>query len=157
MIVQTDRGQWECKDPLRVLPSGVASLGCSGLADGVRRWIGWDLDVGHGKALQYDTLELALSDARRIRTFLNGRAEIRLSKSGNGVHVKHMFPEKVSNEEGLRFAKGTHSYLKLRSDPSPLGRQAFWLWSSKCGQDGFKLLAEHATSNTKMEQGRLWG
>ena len=56
---------------------GLEAVGCGGWrADGHVCWIGLDFDVGHGSA-RYASLDAALVDARRVRDFVGGAAEIR--------------------------------------------------------------------------------
>src|SRR3989337_2790460 len=81
VIVRAGGRSWDAKCESNECPAGLECLGCNGTdAEGRLRWIGWDLDVGHGRA-SYPSNEAALDDARRIRNTLEGRAEIRLSQS----------------------------------------------------------------------------
>ena len=145
IIVQAGGRSWEAKSPDAECPRDVDALGCTGESVTSRLdWIGYDLDVGHGKNAYLDT-ETALDDARRLRERLDGQLEIRLSKSGAGVHCRHMLPF----SSGLKFADAKAKALELtkgmmiRLDATPLGRQAFWLWARPPGPDGFKLIEPH--------------
>ena len=149
--------QWAVPEIDRPLPrESVELLGCSGLQrDGHYAWLGWDLDVGHGvpvvlvngeRVAPYATLDDALSDAHKLREALSGGAEIRLSKSGNGVHVRTVFdpaeqPEKAA---GIEWAKKIAADLKLKADASPLGRQQWWLWSRRTAPRAFELIVPQA-------------
>ena len=161
IIVQTPDRTWATRNPDNPCPRDVTALGCRGItALGHLAWVGFDLDVVHGRQAYLDT-ETALADARRIRDALEGRAEIRLSKSGQGVHVRSLIPaplavyhrggltpeypegQPVPASEGPRLAKTLARKLGLKADPSSLGRQSHWLWTSAPVPDAFKLIAPH--------------
>lgn len=137
------------------LPAGVHAVGWSGLtAGGVAEWVGFDLDVGHG-AKNYPTTTQALDAAHQIRAALQGNAEIRLSKSGAGVHVRHWCaPARLDNQDAIKFAKRLVARLGIQADPTPLGRQAFWFWARTPGADSFRLIAEDDGLETALP-GRL--
>jgi len=147
IIVNASGRSWEARSPQDTCPKDVAALGCSGTdCLGRLAWVGWDLDVGHGKA-PYRQTEEAIADARRLRQKLDGRAEIRRSKSGLGIHVRHMLGD--PQETGLQGKDGKAKALELTTgvwiklDATPLGRQAFWLWARKPGERGFEIVEEH--------------
>jgi hypothetical protein len=136
------------RNPDARCPVDVEALGCTGRSStGHASWFGFDLDVGHGGAKQrYATTDEAIAEARRIRDALDGRAEIRLSKSGVGVHVRSHMPEdpKMPMPEAVRVVKDIAEALALKCDRTVLGRQAFWLWCRNPNVDSFKLIEEHA-------------
>ena len=145
LIVQTAEGTRDTKSPDIVCPPNVQSLGWGGSdINGRLVWVAWDLDVGHG-AKQYGSTDLALADAFRIRDFLRGQAEIRLSKSGIGVHVRHRLPNGSDRpaSDGPQIAKAVAQELDLKADPSALGRQAFWFWTASPAPNAFKLIWHH--------------
>ena len=122
------------------------ALGCTGVtASGGVDWIGWDLDVGHGKTA-YGSTFVAVQAARTIRDHVgHDTTEIRLSKSGSGVHIRTMLESVVDSTEAKSRAREIANVLGVRADPTALSRQAFWLWAAKPGKDGFRLI-EPATS-----------
>lgn len=146
IIVQTPGRVWQAKSAQDECPQAVQALGCSGISVlGHLDWVGWDLDVGHGTT-SYPDPDAAIADARKLRDFLGGRAEIRYSRSGKGVHIKHLLPffkreltpdgkvvwpdgEPPPACAGPALAKTIAAKVGLRADASPLGRQAFWLWT----------------------------
>lgn len=134
---------WEQKDHRQVVPGNLDRLGCSGHdPEGRLYWIGFDLDVMHGTT-SYSSLDEALADAQLIREEL-GEAEVRLSTSGNGVHVRHLLPEDsgLTRKESGRIAKYVARKLNIKADPSSLGRQAHWLWSRAPSERSYELIAE---------------
>ena len=133
---------WEVKDASLYLPPTFTALGCSGLNGGNETWVGWDLDVKHGGTC-YQTTQDAIQDARQIRCFLQGHAEIRLSKSGVGVHVRHKFEAPQVAGRAARFAKAIANKLNLKADPSALGRQCMWLWVKEPTAQSFQLIEPH--------------
>ncbi len=144
IIVETTDGRTDDVKRLNAqIPLTLRSLGWTGLTQsGTAQWIGFDLDVGHG-AKSYATTEAAVVDAHRIREALAGNAEIRLSRSGAGVHVRHWCaPAGLSNADAKLFAKRLVKHLCVQADPSPLGRQCFYFWTATPGPDSFKLIAE---------------
>jgi len=143
VIVKTTTRTWEQKSPKDFIPPGLECLGCSGHGqDGQLHWIGFDLDVGHGVTC-YAMTEAALTDAYKIRATL-GEADIRLSKSGRGIHVRHLLPidSGLVQANAARIVKYLNAKLGLKSDPSNLGRQAFWLWSANPADHAFESIAE---------------
>ncbi|MGD0088568.1 MAG: hypothetical protein ABSE73_01485 [Planctomycetota bacterium] len=133
---------WSTKNSLDPCPTDVELLGCTGASStGYLSWVGWDLDVAHGHA-HYCSLQEAIGDARRLRDALHGHAEIRLSKSGIGCHVRHLLPEapRLPASQGPVIAKMFADKLGLKADRSSLGRQAFWLWSRDPQPHGFELI-----------------
>ena len=145
VLVSAAGKTWDAKDPQAVCPPEIQALGWGGAdTSGRLIWIGWDLDVGHGKE-QYESTDLALSDAFRIRDLFEGHAEIRLSKSGVGVHVRHRLPDDVNRpaDDGPGIAKAVASKLAVRADRSALGRQAFWFWTQETNADSFRLIYPH--------------
>jgi len=143
VIVQTPTGTRDLKTLDAELPHGLRALGWTGLTkSGMARWIGWDLDVDHGPTC-YLTREAALLDAHRLREALDGCAEIRLSKSGQGAHIRHwLAPAGLSNEEAKLFAKGIAKRLNIRADKTVASRQCFHAWTHKPTPDSFRLIAE---------------
>jgi KaiC/GvpD/RAD55 family RecA-like ATPase len=126
------------------LPAGITALGCGGWdSDGTLRWVGLDLDVGHG-AVAYDTVEQAIEDANKVRDFVGGAAEIRLSKSGKGVHVRVPVVDGIKG--GVKAAAPLAKWLAhttgIKADRSPLGRQNFWFWSKSLNDDSFLLIVD---------------
>ena len=145
VLVSAAGKTWDAKDPQAVCPPDIQALGWGG-ADrfGRLNWVGWDLDVGHGQQ-NYKSTDLALSDAFRIRDLCEGNAEIRLSKSGLGVHVRHRLPDDENRlaDDGPRIAKAVADKLSVRADRSALGRQAFWFWTHETNIDSFRLIHPH--------------
>lgn len=125
-------------------PPDIQAIGCTGKSiTGHASWFGLDLDVGHGKTQhRYATTEEAITAARKVRDALAGRAEIRLSKSGNGVHVRCHLPE-VPFAQVASIARDVSDVMGIRCDRSVLGRQAFWLWCRDPKPDSFKLIEGH--------------
>jgi hypothetical protein len=126
-------------------PPQLIALGCGGWGQkGVVRWVGLDLDVGHGSQF-YPSLADAICAAMGTRHYLNGALEIRLSKSGQGIHLRIPLVEGVTGglSTAACIAKWLARKLALRADASPLGRQNFWFWASQPGPRGFRLVAPH--------------
>jgi len=145
IIASAGGRSWQARSYDDPCPHNVDALGCTGESiSGRLSWFGFDLDVGHGR-LRYPDTEAALVDARRIRDALQGRAEVRLSKSGIGVHVRHLLPEtpRLPADQGPLIAKRLAARLNISADPSALGRQAFWLWTREPAVNAFKLIEEH--------------
>lgn len=144
VVVGTDTGRiWEVASPQDGIACNISQLGCSGHDEnGSLEWIGFDLDVGHGSVF-YPTADDALKDAYRLREAL-GEAEIRRSKSGNGIHVRHLLPLDcgLKKKDAPRIAKFVARKLELRADPAALGRQVFWLWAKQPNERSFESLAE---------------
>ena len=148
VAVQTDTGRaWEVSAPGDGIPPNIAHLGCAGHdCNGDLRWIGFDLDVGHGGTF-YATYKEALADAKRIREAL-GEAEIRRSKSGGGIHVRHLLPSDsgLVKADAPRIVKYVARKLGLKADPSNLGRQVFWCWSRKPNAQSYEEIAAQEKS-----------
>ena len=125
--------------------NGMINLGCRGISHtGKLAWVGFDLDVSHGREKdKYESTDAALISARKIRDYLKGHAEIRLSKSGHGVHVRHFVQTDRPGEDGAKIAKAIVKKLDIRADPSALGRQAHWLWTANPKPNSFKLIEPH--------------
>jgi len=140
----------------KVVPKNIRCLGCSGFDKYGVYWVAWDLDVGHG-ANPYDSFDEALKDAMRLRDSLGvgngvgsipGEAEIRRSRSGNGLQVRHLLPidavdqngEALDRKDMCTIAKGMSALLGMKDDTIVQGRQAVWLWV----RDGDKFLGEHS-------------
>ena len=147
VIVSTPARNWHEYRPGSVaLPTDLVSLGSTGRANGRLCWVGWDLDVGHGTT-SYPSTETALVDADRLRHVLDGQAEIRLSRSGWGVHVRSMVPPNgraLPSRYGPAISRILAGALGLRADPTSLGRQAHWLWVSDPAPGAFALVHPHA-------------
>lgn len=156
LIVATRDKAWSVKDPAKLVPQDVTALGCTGIDQAGRlAWVFWDLDVGHGAPITlsdgeqvqpYATVEEAIADARRLRDALDGHAEIRLSKSGRGVHVRCFIDAErgLPGSAGPEIAKTLARKLKLKADRSPLGRQAAWLWARALPPRAFELIEDCA-------------
>ena len=125
-------------------PAGVEALGCTGTdSQGRLAWIGWDFDVGHGKHACPST-DAAIAAARRLRNALHGRAEIRFSKSGIGIHVRHLWPnDRRPGALGQKIAKQYAEKLQIPVDLAPLGRQAVWFWARVRPPHSFELIEAH--------------
>lgn len=134
----------EARSDQEPCPANIEALGCTGVdARGRLAWVGWDLDVGHGTRV-FESTDAAIAGARRLRNALHGLAEIRFSKSGVGVHVRHLWPnDDRPGDYGPVFAKAYAKRLCLPVDPTPLGRQAFWFWSRIRPQHAFELIEPH--------------
>lgn len=138
----TSRGVFEVRSLTMATPPDLTALGCGGWdRQGRLRWVGLDLDVAHGTR-PYACLAAAVADAKRVWDFVGGAAEIRLSKSGQGVHVRVSLatPVAVGREGAARIAKWLSRTLHLRADASPLGRQNFWFWTSQPVPRAFELI-----------------
>jgi hypothetical protein len=146
IIVMAAGRVWSVRDPAALLPPRAELLGCTPVNhQGHAGWIGWDLDVGEHGTTSYTTTEAAIIDARRLREALDGRAEIRTSKSGSGIHVRTILePTQVPAAEAVKIARTMAARLALRADATPLGRQAFWLWARTPKPGAFKLIEPHA-------------
>ena len=143
LIVGVGGKRWE-GSPVGTIPSNIDEFGWTG-TDGANRlaWVGWDLDL-HGN-IKYDSLDDALRDAARIRVFLHGHAEVRLSKSGLGVHVRHRLQDARVRPatDGPKIAKAVAARLSLKADPAALGRQMFWFWTKDNAPRAFELVEKH--------------
>jgi hypothetical protein len=69
---------------------------------------------------------------------MGDRTEIRLSKGGRGVHVRHLFDEPVPDAAAV--AKDVVAKLGVRADRSSLGRQVHYLWCRNPLVDSFRLI-----------------
>lgn len=146
VIVQAPGRAYATKKPCTdECPADVLALGSSGVTQvsGQYDWIGWDLDVGHGKA-SYSNTFVAIQAARKIKSKTGANTEIRLSKSGQGVHVRALFKSQVPLARGPQVAKEIVHELGIRTDPTALSRQAFWLWCANPGKDAFKRIEKAA-------------
>lgn len=127
-----------------VWPSRVDALGCGGWnASGELSWVGIDLDVGHGTPKnQYATIFEAVDAARSIRRFVGGAAEIRTSKSGNGLHVRISISDGITDgrNKARMIAKWIVRTLAIKADPSVLGRQNLWFWTATASEGSFDLV-----------------
>ena len=144
VIVQTPEKSWATKTPTEdECPHALLALGCTGVgqrgAGNERDWIGWDLDVGHGKK-SYQVTYVAIQAARLIKARMGPWTEIRLSKSGRGVHVRTLLKNPVQLDEGPKIAKAVIDELGIRADPTALSRQAFWLCCAEPGENAFKCI-----------------
>lgn len=134
----TPQKTFATKNPQTLCPVDVQVLGCSGLnLSGKFDWIGWDVDVGHG-ATGYCSTHTAIHAGLRIREYMGDRTEIRLSKSGRGVHVRHLCKDPVAN--AAEIAKEVAERLGVRADKSSLGRQVHYLWARKTVENSFRLI-----------------
>lgn len=145
VVVKAGGRRWQAKDVDAQCPSNVETLGCSGLTltRQVYDWIGWDLDCKANGSGGYTTTDAAIADARRLRKKLNGCAEIRLSKSGSGVHIRHLLEYPVKPDAAKAMAVALARGVWLHSDPAALGRQCFDLWARSPGPRGFELIEPH--------------
>ena len=145
IIVKASGRVWSVKDSSAFAPAAIELLGCTAVdRSGQAAWVGWDLDVGEHGTTSYPDTAAAVADARRLRDALDGRAEIRLSKSGQGVHVRSLLhPAEIPATDGVKIAKGLAAKLALRADATPLGRQAFWLWARNPKPHAFELVEPH--------------
>lgn len=140
--------------PTAWAPEDLSRLGCRGdNIDGNLTFLFFDLDVGHGNEKhKYDTTDEALETAYKIREFFKGRASIRLSKSGKGVHVHHLVTGcEVPYEYGPVLAKGIANHLNIKCDHSVHGRQCCWFWERDAGPDAFKLIEEQVKGKARRE------
>lgn len=118
------------------------SLGCSGVSiTGALNWILFDLDVGHGRE-QYETTREAEDAGLKLAGSLEGYAEVRRSRGGNGVHVCWQ-PEKLyKGDDGPKLAKFVIQRTGIKVCRAPLGRQIRWLWCAEQRPDSFKLVED---------------
>jgi putative DNA primase/helicase len=141
-------GVFEVKDRSR-LPAELGCLGGGGwTSGGVLDWVGFDLDVGHGNEKQvYPTTDDAIDAAKVIRELVRDAGEIRLSKSGVGVHVRvRVAPIDVGEESAARKIAKNIAYwvataCEIKCDRTVLGRQNLWYWARETGARGFELIA----------------
>ena len=158
VLIATSKRTWSTKNLFQPLPKGVVSIGSTGSDPlGNLATVSWDLDVAHGR-VAYHSTEAALQDARRIRDIFEGAAEIRLSRSGLGVHVRYKLPRGPvvfpadggppqfpgwtprPASDGPKIARAVAWKLNVRADPAALSRQGCWLWSLNTNANSFKLI-----------------
>lgn len=147
VCVQSGARVFEVKDRSR-LPSELDRLGGGGwTAAGVLDWIGFDLDVGHGReAVQYASTDEAIAAGREISALCNGAGEIRLSKSGVGVHIRvRVRPIDLGDETAARKMARNAAYwvaaaCQIKCDRTVLGRQNLWYAAREVGVRGFELI-----------------
>jgi len=140
VCVSTGGRSWELKNDA-ALPNDVAAVGCGGWdASGRLHWVGIDLDVGHGKPeSQYATRADAIDAATALREFVGGAAEVRLSKSGNGVHVRVAIGGNITDgrNKARLIAWWLAKQLGLKCDHAVLGRQNLWFWARETAEFSF--------------------
>lgn len=144
VIVQTSGFKYECKRPDRAIAKDIIQIGTTGRdSKNKLKWVGWDLDVGHGKD-SYETTDEAIEAGRRILSYAkdlhHGYGELRLSKSGQGAHIRKLFQVRESYEDGALLAKAVADLLRIKACRSSLGRQAHWLWTVNPVENSFKLI-----------------
>jgi|GEM_PF-1780679 len=119
-------------------------MGCGGWDHAGRlHWVGFDLDVGHGRDdLKYASRDEALQAALLIRKFVGDAAEIRASKSGNGIHVRVPIAgvETDGRKKAALIAKWLARAVNVKTDTAVLGRQNLFFWAREIGPHGFELL-----------------
>lgn len=143
VIVQTPERSWATRKAYTdECPADLQAIGCTGLnARGLHDWVGWDLDVGHGRPeKQYGATFVAIQAGKMIRARAGPSTEVRLSKSGKGVHVRHVLADPLPPTETASFARAIVHELGIKADATALSRQAFWLWCGSRVQDSFKLI-----------------
>ena len=120
----------------------IDAVGCGGWTEsGELHWVGIDLDVGHGGAKNcYESRDDALDAAFKVRAFVGNAAEIRLSKSGSGVHIRIAIEGVATNgrETAPHIAKWLVATLEIKCDPTVLGRQNLWFWARQSGAHSFQ-------------------
>lgn len=143
VIIQSESRTWATTTPQEDrCPSDVVALGCTGQStDGTVHWVGWDLDVGAHGVVSYETLPRAIFAARRLCRFLGDHREIRLSKSGKGVHVRQL-KEFATLSDTTQYAHDCAKKASIHADRTPLSRQAFWLWTADPADRAFELIEE---------------
>ena len=130
IVVSNGKRAWSVKDVDERAVTDLQAMGCTGqAADGEWHYAFWDLDVGHGTD-SYSDINAAIFAAKRLCRFLDGYREIRKSKSGNGLHVRQQFAEKLPADFPIAdYCRDWARRVELRADASPLGRQVAWLWT----------------------------
>ena len=137
VIIRKDLTVFDVKDFNYPMTDAIDRIGWSGLStDGIARWIGWDIDVGHGET-SVETLDDAFHVATRLFLRLDGHAELRLSSSGKGVHVRHTLLQPLKNDAAIRLAKNISRKID-GIDPTPCGRQCFWFWDRDPAPGAFR-------------------
>ncbi|MBE7466717.1 MAG: hypothetical protein HS116_24880 [Planctomycetes bacterium] len=165
LVIETPTSTFEVKHVEGVVsaadapvPSNMTALSCAGWDDQhLLRWVGWDFDVGKGRPAKwqadlgmspYATTDEAITAARRLRDALDRRAEIRLSRSGVGVHVRHLLGTEegshLKSHQAGHIARCVAAELKIYTDPAQLGRQCMALWCRNRKPESFRLIEEHA-------------
>lgn len=129
----------------RDVPNTALLVGSGGWDEnGALHWVGVDLDVGHGQEKsKYQTREEAINTALQLRAFVNNAAEVRLSKSGKGVHVRVAIEGVMADGRTMaaRIAKWLANTLEIKSDRTVLGRQNLWFWARERGEESFQEIA----------------
>ena len=144
VVVKTADRVWQVRTPDDPCPNDVEALGCSGWSfSGRLDWVGIDLDIGHGTDA-YKDVATAIEDARRFRDRRDGRAEIRLSKSGNGVHIRCLTGPGYTKDDAKKVVLGMMDCCWMKADATPLGRQVFFLWARDLKPRAFELIEGHA-------------
>lgn len=119
------------------MSDSIDRVGWSGLStDGIARWIGWDIDVAHGKK-SASSFDEALLRAVRLWVLVDGMAEVRTSTSGQGLHVRHTLLQPLKNDAAIRLAKNISRKID-GIDPTPCGRQCFWFWDRDPAPGAFR-------------------
>ena len=119
-------------------------FGCGGWdLSGHLHWVGFDLDVKHGREDQkYATREDAIKAASIIREYVGGAAEIRTSKSGQGIHVR--IPIHGIETDGRKMAaliaKWLARQINVKTDTTVHGRQNLFFWAREVKPGGFELV-----------------
>jgi hypothetical protein len=159
LIVMTSTNRVWCVPAAKIddrFPHGVVALGCCGWdCQQSLRWIGWDLDVGdhggtkHGKRMSYETPQAAAEAGKALVSGLIASGakaadvELRRSKGGLGCHVRWLVVGLgLTKEQGPQVAKHWAAQLNLAADPTPLGRQAHWLWTRTVAPGAFEAIDE---------------
>lgn len=126
----------------------LVSLGCKGEdVDGNINFLFFDIDVGHGNN-PCKTKQEAIEEGYRLRKFFQGRADIHLSKSGQGVHVLHRITGcKIPYPMAPLLTKGIAKHLNLKCDTTPLGRQSVWLWTRDLSPCSFTPIEDQEQGN----------
>lgn len=149
VIVATPNRKRDVKSLDVALPDDVQMIGWTGLdTSGMCHWLGWDLDSsegGHHGIEANESLGDCILQAIRFRNYLidsiGGFTEIRYSKSGSGVHIRHKLRDPLPKADALKFAKlAIHSCKRIHDDPAARGRQTFWMWSRYVGEKGFEVI-----------------
>ena len=143
VIIQSGKGVTATQNMQTSVPRDIQALGCTGTAAGRTHWVGWDLDVGAHGVVSYPNLNAAIHAGRRLCRELEGYRELRLSKSGNGVHVRQQFNEPKQWFSVGQYAKDMAKAYDILGDRGPLGRQQFFLWTRNPGPRSFELIAEY--------------
>lgn len=144
VILRQNGSVFDAKSFNYPMTDDIDRIGWSGLStDGTAQWIGWDLDVGHGKNCS-ETFGQALLSAVRLWSRLEGNAEIRVSTSGQGLHVRFLLPTQEQIHHA-QYAASIASKDIPGIDPTPTGRQAFWFWDRNPQPGAFRQLLPSTT------------